>query len=119
MEAEAQSFNQPSLVIMFQHYNSTKLNMEKDETLLKLNEEKLNKVLDVYDKRLGEHKYLAGDEFTLADLFHLPNAQYLVHETDRGELITSRTNVARWWDDVSGRESWKNVLGMHHLFITW
>ncbi|PHT32582.1 Glutathione S-transferase [Capsicum baccatum] len=71
------------------------------------NEEKLKKVLDVYEKRLGESQYLAGDEFTLADLSHFPNTQYLVNGTDRAELFTSRENVGRWWGEISSRESWK------------
>ncbi|GKD67959.1 glutathione S-transferase-like protein, partial [Tanacetum coccineum] len=37
----------------------------------------------------------AGDEFTMADLSHLPNTQFLVEKTDRAELFTSRKNVGR------------------------
>uniref|UniRef100_A0A803NDT2 glutathione transferase n=1 Tax=Chenopodium quinoa TaxID=63459 RepID=A0A803NDT2_CHEQI len=62
--------------------------------------------------RLGESRYLAGDDFTLADLSHLPNTHYLVNGTDVKELFMSRDNVGRWWEEISGRESWKKVVEM-------
>lgn len=114
IEAEGQTFNPPSSIVMFQLFFGPRMKISKDENLIKKNEEKLSKVLDVYDKRLEEYRYLAGDEFTLADLCHLPNTQFLIHGTDRGELFTSRKNVARWWDEISGRESWKKVVEMQN-----
>ncbi|KAK7376667.1 hypothetical protein VNO80_02081 [Phaseolus coccineus] len=90
LEAEAQNFNPPS---------ST------------MSKEKLAKVLDVYDKRLAESRFLAGDHFSLADLSHLPNAHYLLAAPDAAPLFTS-PNVARWWDEISSRDSWKKVVDL-------
>ncbi|OAY22563.1 glutathione S-transferase [Manihot esculenta] len=112
LEAEGQSFNPPSGALVFQLALAPRMNIPQDEGLIKQNEEKLGKVLDVYEKRLGESRFLAGDEFSLADLSHLPNAHYLVAATDRGELLTSRKNVGRWWGEISSRESWKKVVQM-------
>lgn len=115
IEAESQTFNPPSSALVFQLAFAVRMNLQQDEKVIKQNEEKLGKVLDVYEKRLGESKYLAGDEFTLADLSHLPNIQYLVSVTDKGELFTSRENVGRWWSEISSRESWKKVVEMQSL----
>lgn len=112
IEAESQSFNPPSGSLVFQLAFAPRMNIKQDEGLIKQSKEKLAKVLDVYDRRLGESRYLAGDDFTLADLSHLPNAQYLVNGTDVGELFTSRDNVGRWWEEISSRESWKKVVEM-------
>jgi len=71
--------------------------------------ETLDKKLDVYEKILSKQKYIAGDEFTLADLFHipygslLPRVEFTVLETGAG----GRTNVARWWKDITSRPSWQ------------
>ncbi|KAK6773038.1 hypothetical protein RDI58_028276 [Solanum bulbocastanum] len=111
IEAEGQSFNPPSSVLVFQLAFAPRMKIKQDENLIRQNEEKLKKVLDVYEKRLGDSQYLAGDEFTLADLSHLPNIQYLVNGTDRAELFTSRENVGRWWGEISSRESWKKPFG--------
>jgi Glutathione S-transferase, C-terminal domain len=67
-------------------------------------------VLDVYNHRLGDNRYLAGDEFTLADLTHLPNSQYIATSEDWGHLFYERENVQRWWEEVSTRPSWTKVL---------
>lgn len=112
LEAEGQSFSPPSSALVFQLAFAPRMKIKQDEGLIKQSEEKLKKVLDVYEKRLGENRYLAGDEFTLADLSHLPNTQYLVNATDRGELFTSRENVGRWWGEISSQESWKKVVAM-------
>ena len=112
LEAEGQSFSPPSSALVFQLAFAPRMKIKQDQVAIKQNEEKLSKVLDVYEKRLGETQFLAGDEFSLADLSHLPNAQYLVSATDRGELFTSRENVGRWWDEISSRDSWKKVVDM-------
>ncbi|PIN18014.1 Glutathione S-transferase [Handroanthus impetiginosus] len=112
VEAEGQSFNPPISVLLFQLAFAPRMKIKQDENLIQENETKLAKVLDVYDKTLGESKYLAGDDFTLADLSHLPSTHYLLNSTDRGELFMSRKNVERWWGEISGRESWKKVVEM-------
>ncbi|CAN1747948.1 Glutathione S-transferase [Linum perenne] len=76
---------------------------------IRLNEDKLGKVLDVYENRLGESRYLAGDEFSLADLSHLPNADYLTTVAGKEEMFSSRKNVGRWLGESMERESWKKV----------
>ncbi|KAL5984070.1 hypothetical protein ACLOJK_018172 [Asimina triloba] len=112
LEAEGQSFNPPSSLLVFQLAFAPLMKLKQDPSVIAQNEEKLGKVLDVYESRLGDSRFLAGDEFTLADLSHLPNTQYLVHNTDRGEIFTSRKNVKRWWEEISGRSSWKKVVEM-------
>ncbi|KAI6673244.1 hypothetical protein NL676_001150 [Syzygium grande] len=73
-------------------------------------EDKLRKVLDVYEERLSKSKYLAGDFFSLADLSHLPFTQYLVGKMGKEYLVRDRKNVSAWWDDISSRPSWKKVV---------
>ncbi|KAH6907359.1 glutathione S-transferase [Coprinopsis sp. MPI-PUGE-AT-0042] len=63
--------------------------------------------LDVYDKILSKQKYLAGEDLTLADLFHLPFGALL--PAAGSNAIADRPNVARWWNDISSRESWKAI----------
>ncbi|KAJ0106623.1 hypothetical protein Patl1_19451 [Pistacia atlantica] len=97
LEGEGQSFNPPSSALVFQLAFVPRMKLKQDEGLIKQSEAKLAKVLDVYEKRWARLGFLAGDEFSLADLSHLPNTQDLVNATDRGELFTSRENVGRWW----------------------
>ncbi|ESW32606.1 hypothetical protein PHAVU_001G002000 [Phaseolus vulgaris] len=111
LEAEAQNFNPPSSTLVFQLAFAPRMKIKQDEGAIKQSKEKLAKVLDVYDKRLAESRFLAGDDFSLADLSHLPNAHYLVAAADAAPLFTS-PNVARWWDEISSRDSWKKVVDL-------
>ncbi|KAL1311955.1 hypothetical protein HN51_038611 [Arachis hypogaea] len=113
VEAEGQSFNPPSSALVFQLAFAPRMKLKQDEGVIRQNEEKLAKVLDVYDKRLSQTRFLAGDDFSFADLSHLPNAHYLVTATDRAPLFTQRDNVSRWWNDISTRHSWNEVLRLH------
>ncbi|KAL2318896.1 hypothetical protein Fmac_032772 [Flemingia macrophylla] len=110
VEAEGQSFNPPSSTLVFQLAFTPRMKIKQDEAAIKQSKEKLAKVLDVYDKRLAETRFLAGDHFSLADLSHLPNAHYLLASPDAAPLCTSSPNVARWWNDISSRHSWKKPV---------
>ncbi|PSR73844.1 hypothetical protein PHLCEN_2v10326 [Hermanssonia centrifuga] len=60
-----------------------------------------------YETILSKQKYLAGDEITLADLFHLPYGAFIgklgYSFLESGEY----PNVTRWWTDISSRPSWQ------------
>ncbi|TVU42310.1 hypothetical protein EJB05_08707 [Eragrostis curvula] len=71
---------------------------------------KLEEVLEVYEQRLGETEFLAGNKFTLADLVHLPGTHHVITSERFAYLYDSRKNVQRWWHEISARESWQNVL---------
>ncbi|ONK67146.1 uncharacterized protein A4U43_C06F16450 [Asparagus officinalis] len=113
LETESQSFNPPTSTLVAQLVFYPQMKLKQDAAAIRDAERKLKKVLDVYDHRLSESRFLAGEEFSLADLSHLPNAQYLLNSTDRSHLFTSKKNVGRWWEEISGRASWKKVLEMH------
>lgn len=79
-------------------------NEAKAEEHLRAFEEKLK----VYDVILGKQKYVAGDNFTLADLFHLPfGSSAIKHAKFKG--FDDYPNVNRWWNDITSRPSYKEV----------
>uniref|UniRef100_A0A0A9F7X8 glutathione transferase n=1 Tax=Arundo donax TaxID=35708 RepID=A0A0A9F7X8_ARUDO len=89
--------------------------MEEMLEMFEKSRKELGKLLDIYEQRLGEVEYLAGDKFTLADLSHLPNADHLAADPRSARLIESRRNVRRWWYTISGRDSWKRVKELQPL----
>ncbi|KAJ8753367.1 hypothetical protein K2173_019766 [Erythroxylum novogranatense] len=94
---------------------SSALGLLPDEKIIKESEEKLGKVLDMYEERLSKSKYLAGGFFSLAYLSHLPFTQYLVGPMQKEHLIRERKHVSAWWDDISNRPSWKKVLELYKV----
>lgn len=59
-----------------------------------------DRLYGVLDRRLGEARYLAGDEYTIADIATYPwVARYEWHKTDLNQF----PNVKRWFDAISQR----------------
>lgn len=112
IQVEEQKFEEPSSFLLFNlAYAPLIDDLDVDPEEVARQMEKLSDVLDIYEKRLSSSKYLAGDEFTLADLTHLPNTHYLVNNTEKGrKLFKSKANVYRWWDAISSRQSWRMVM---------
>ncbi|KAG8686990.1 hypothetical protein FRC11_008005 [Ceratobasidium sp. 423] len=81
------------------------LGMEPDEILARKCTDTLNSKMEGYERILSKQKFLAGDTFTLADLFHLPHGKH-VNDIDP-DIFGFKPSVKRWWDDISSRAAWR------------
>ncbi|OEL35288.1 putative glutathione S-transferase GSTF1 [Dichanthelium oligosanthes] len=72
---------------------------------------KLREVLRVYEARLGERDYLAGDFVSLADLAHFGFTHYLMG-TEYAALVEERASVKAWWERVSARPAVRKVAAL-------
>jgi len=75
-----------------------------DEARLEKHVETLKMKLQGYERILSKQKYIAGNELTVVDLFHLPYGQ--MTEQFFPEILESQPHVAKWWKELKGRESW-------------
>ncbi|KAJ3153636.1 hypothetical protein HDU89_000679 [Geranomyces variabilis] len=71
--------------------------------------QKLEAKLDVYETILAKQPYLAGDNLSFADLFHLPYGSMLA-TGGHGDVITSRPHVKAWFEKLQARPSWKETV---------
>ncbi|KAF6174607.1 hypothetical protein GIB67_006259 [Kingdonia uniflora] len=110
LEVEAHNYNDLVYTLVLQLVVLPRMGERGDLALAHACEQKLEKVLDVYEERLSKSKYLAGESFTLADLSHLPGTRYIIEEAGMGHLVTERDNVNAWWKDISNRPAWKKVM---------
>lgn len=62
----------------------------------------LDAVLKIYDEVLGRQKYLAGNKFSLVDVFHMPTGD-LCFKAGAGSVFEKHENVNRWWKDITSR----------------
>ncbi|KAJ8511071.1 hypothetical protein OPV22_001505 [Ensete ventricosum] len=108
LEVESQQFGPPIAALVYEALIKPMLGGATDAAVVEAQAGKLEKVLDVYEARLAQSKYLAGAEFTLADLNHIPYTNYLM-KTPKASLVTSRPHVLAWWQDVSSRAAWKKT----------
>ncbi|XP_047175254.1 glutathione S-transferase F11-like, partial [Vigna umbellata] len=114
LEVEAHNFNNLCFTIMFQRVILPRMGKVGNLVLADISEKDLVKVLDVYESRLSQSSYLAGDFFSLADLSHLPGLGHLIEEAKLGHLVTERKNVYAWWQKISNRPTWKKLKDLAH-----
>uniref|UniRef100_A0A0D9V9X6 glutathione transferase n=1 Tax=Leersia perrieri TaxID=77586 RepID=A0A0D9V9X6_9ORYZ len=110
LEVESHHFYPPVSALVFQLLIKPILGAVPDAAAVDEHAAALAKVLDVYEAHLAAagNRYLAGDEFTLADANHMCYLFFL-SKTEKAELIASRPHVKAWWDDISARPAWKKT----------
>ncbi|KAL8149051.1 hypothetical protein AgCh_006165 [Apium graveolens] len=111
MQVESQQFDAAAARLAWELVFKPMFGKETDNAAVEEHEAKLAKVLDIYESRLTESKYLGGDCFSLADLHHLPVMKYLMG-TRVAKLLESRSHVNDWFADIQARPSWQKVLSM-------
>ncbi|KAJ0610226.1 putative glutathione transferase [Helianthus annuus] len=105
IEVEAQKFDQFGSKLAWELAYKPMFGLTTDEAAVEELEKKLEQVLDVYESRLSESKYLGGDCFTLADLHHLPILKYLFG-TKAKRLFDARPHVSAWAAEIQSRPAW-------------
>lgn len=82
-----------------------------DEARVAQAEADLDDVFAYYDKVLAKQKYLAGDQLTLVDLFHLPNGSALKSFGYKG-TFEKYSNVDKWFTELQERETWVKAAAL-------
>ncbi|XP_010522774.1 PREDICTED: glutathione S-transferase F7-like [Tarenaya hassleriana] len=108
MEVEAHQFDPLASKLTWEQMIKPMYGIPTDPEAVKESESKLAKVLDVYESRLAQSKYLGSDSFTMADLHHLPNIEYL-SGTPTKKLFEERPHVSSWVAEITGRPAWKKA----------
>ncbi|CAL1362585.1 unnamed protein product [Linum trigynum] len=85
----------------------------KTPDVVKRSREQLIRLLDEVESKLGETAYLAGEEFSLADVMLIPVLARLVLLNLGDEYIGTRPNVAEYWELVKQRPSYRKVIGKY------
>ncbi|CAH9080767.1 unnamed protein product [Cuscuta europaea] len=111
IEVEAHQFDVAACELHYELIIRPMLGMVINDVAVAPHKETLTKVLDIYEERLKVSQYLAGDSFTLADLYHTP----LVHSlmgTKVKILFKARPHVAAWVSNLLSRPAWSKVQDM-------
>ncbi|CAD5326917.1 unnamed protein product [Arabidopsis thaliana] len=108
MQVEDHQFDPVASKLAFEQIFKSIYGLTTDEAVVAEEEAKLAKVLDVYEARLKEFKYLAGETFTLTDLHHIPAIQYLLG-TPTKKLFTERPRVNEWVAEITKRPASEKV----------
>ncbi|MCO5591844.1 hypothetical protein L7F22_045837 [Adiantum nelumboides] len=112
IEVEGQNYAPAGHPIFYQLVIGPMRGVPTDVALVEESLVKFEKVLDIYEERLGKTPYLGGESFSLADLTHLPLTHYLMNLPKVSPAFHSRKNVMAWWERISTRPAWKKVSAM-------
>ena len=67
----------------------------------------VNRLLDLYDARLADRAWVAGDDYSIADIAAFP---WLRNHELLGVDLKSRANLSRWVDTIAARPAAKRAL---------
>jgi glutathione S-transferase len=109
LEAESQNYNPPASKIVYEKVFKKWRGERADMEVVKASVEELKRVLDVYEKRLSSVPYIAGDEFSIADISHIPYTNLLL-KCGYKSLYKDRPNVYRWIKRIIKRESVQYII---------
>ena len=109
LEAESQNYNPPASKIVYEKVFKKWRGESADMDVVKRSVEELERVLDVYEKRLETVPYIAGDEFSIADISHIPYTNLLL-KCGYKSLYKDRPNVYRWLKRIIKRDSVQYII---------
>ncbi|KAL6840928.1 hypothetical protein ACP4OV_029188 [Aristida adscensionis] len=102
LEVEAHQFQPVLFPIVVECIFAPYLGRERNQAAIDENLGKLGKVLEVYEARLSETKYLAGDFVSIADLSHF-TPMHCFMATEYATLVESLPHVKAWWEELAAR----------------
>lgn len=122
MEVMAHWYDHPAAVLASERWYYPKFGGRPcNEAVAADSFRKLEAVADVYEAHLARagNKYFGGDTFTLADVAHMPETNYLEvgAPEDFAKLVGSRKHLREWWSDVSARPAWKKYKDLAAEFM--
>jgi glutathione S-transferase len=108
-EVESQNFN-TAISPMFREMYIAKLVQKRpvNEELVAACLAKTAAVLDVYEKQLSMTTFIAGDSYSLADLFHVSALKRLMD--GKRDIFMGRHHVLAWAENLSVRPAVQKTL---------
>ncbi|XP_066364003.1 glutathione S-transferase 4-like isoform X2 [Miscanthus floridulus] len=108
LEVEAHQLSPLAIAIVVECIFTPFLGRERNQTVVDENVEKLKKVLKVYEARLSQSRYLAGDFLSLADLSHF-TIMHCFMATEYAALVEALPHARAWWKELAARPAAKKV----------
>ncbi|KAH8168917.1 glutathione S-transferase domain-containing protein [Sarocladium implicatum] len=95
--------------IAFEKYAKKLRGIPTDDAVVQEALKSLEAFFDVAEGFLSQQDWMAGDEFTLVDIFYIPLVERLV-QVGHGDLVTSRKAVNAWWERATSRPAIAKLL---------
>jgi len=83
-------------------------NAPTDMSIVEAGKPRATLVLDEIQRIMGDGKFLAGSQMSLADLYVVPVLHYLMLTPEKS-LLESHAKLMRWWGDMNARPTVKGT----------
>ncbi|MBC7977370.1 MAG: glutathione S-transferase C-terminal domain-containing protein [Myxococcales bacterium] len=103
---EASNFSGAAMKFIFQHV----FQRAQPADVLAGAATQLDTALGIMERQLATTPYLAGDNFTIADICFMPYLEYAMG-TPVKDAVAKHPHVAAWWAKISERPTWKKIVG--------
>ncbi|KAF8212788.1 glutathione S-transferase [Mycena galopus ATCC 62051] len=102
---EAMTFHPAITAIIEEALGKPRSGLPVDQAILDQAVKNLTAKLDVYEVILAKHRFMAGEEFTFADLCHYYYVPMLAN-CGVDIMTTQGPNVTRWLKELMSRPTW-------------
>ncbi|KAH8807675.1 putative glutathione-S-transferase theta, GST [Xylogone sp. PMI_703] len=102
-------FAEPAGRISFEKFAKRFMGLPPNEAAVSDALRSVETFFDVAERLLHRKEYMAGNDFTLVDIYYIPLIQRLF-ACGHGDIITSRQAVNAWWDRCVNRPAIQRML---------
>jgi glutathione S-transferase len=102
-------FAEPAGKIAFEKFAKKFMRLPPDEAVVSAAVKSVEAFFDVAESLLRHKDYMAGNDFTLVDIYYIPLIQRLF-ACGYGDVIVSRKAVSAWWDRCLNRPAIQKML---------
>jgi glutathione S-transferase len=102
-------FAEPAGRIAFEKFAKRFMGLPPDDAAVSNALRSVELFFDVAERLLQREDYMAGNGFTLVDIYYIPLIQRLF-ACGYGDIIVSREAVSAWWDRCVNRPAIKRLL---------
>lgn len=107
--AEMLYFAEPAGGIAFEKFAKRFMGLPPDDAVVSDALRSVEMFFDIAERLLHHKDYMAGNDFTLIDIYYIPLIQRLF-ACGYGDIIVSREAVSAWWDRCVNRPAIQRML---------
>lgn len=107
--AEMLYFNEPAGRLSFEKFVKKFMGLPPNDAAVSDALRSVEMFFDVVEKLLQHQDYMAGNNFTLADIYYIPLIQRLF-VCGYGDVILNRKAVSAWWDRCMKRPAIEKMV---------
>jgi glutathione S-transferase len=104
ISVETSEFSGHAMKFIYEHI----FKRPQDAAVLESAGKSLATTTQVMAKQLDKQPFIAGADFTIADIGYMPYIDYMMKSPAK-DIIEKHASVASWWKRISERPTWKKA----------